>query len=486
MFIHNQSRSMKKMFFVSALGLVSFSAFSQDAVNKAVVDQLRKDKEKSDKGVSDPKASAKASFWLDRATTYSSIASQSSELDSSAAKTAFESYKKAAELDPKKAKDAQKFLTGEDPSLFNAFVRQGAEKYQNKNLAGALEMFQLAQQVNAKDTLASLYGGIAAQQIDKKEEAKTQFEKYAENGGKDPSVFYGLAQLYRAENNFDKAVATLNKGLERSPNNKDLKSEVVNILLASGKEDQAIAELTNLTKSDPTNVQNIVNLGILYDNMNTKLGGKIKNIQGRLGAGANQKADLTKKLEDEKGKIEVYDGEIKRISALNKKAPKPDLKRQLADVTAKKKEATTAIEALNAQITAAAASAGKGENQAVLQDSLNILKTQKTTANNEAIAAYKKVLDIDAANYDALYNLGVFYFNEAVELKREVDNMSMTDYQTKGKEVEGRVCGRFKKAKPYFEKAIQVKDEAEAKENLATVNNVLEQFAGKQVACTEE
>jgi len=486
MFIHNQSRSMKKMFFVSALGLVSFSAFSQDAVNKAVVDQLRKDKEKSDKGVSDPKASAKASFWLDRATTYSSIASQSSELDSSAAKTAFESYKKAAELDPKKAKDAQKFLTGEDPSLFNAFVRQGAEKYQNKNLAGALEMFQLAQQVNAKDTLASLYGGIAAQQIDKKEEAKTQFEKYAENGGKDPSVFYGLAQLYRAENNFDKAVATLNKGLERSPNNKDLKSEVVNILLASGKEDQAIAELTNLTKSDPTNVQNIVNLGILYDNMNTKLGGKIKNIQGRLGAGANQKADLTKKLEDEKGKIEVYDGEIKRISALNKKAPKPDLKRQLADVTAKKKEATTAIEALNAQITAAAASAGKGENQAVLQDSLNILKTQKTTANNEAIAAYKKVLDIDAANYDALYNLGVFYFNEAVELKREVDNMSMTDYQAKGKEVEGRVCGRFKKAKPYFEKAIQVKDEAEAKENLATVNNVLEQFAGKQVACTEE
>ena len=477
---------MKKMFFVSALGLVSFSVFSQDAVNKAVVDQLRKDKEKSDKGVSDPKASAKASFWLDRATTYSSIASQSSELDSSAAKTAFESYKKAAELDPKKAKDAQKFLTGEDPSLFNAFVRQGAEKYQNKNLAGALEMFQLAQQVNAKDTLASLYGGIAAQQIDKKEEAKTQFEKYAENGGKDPSVFYGLAQLYRAENNFDKAVATLNKGLERSPNNKDLKSEVVNILLASGKEDQAIAELTNLTKSDPTNVQNIVNLGILYDNMNTKLGGKIKNIQGRLGAGANQKADLTKKLEDEKGKIEVYDGEIKRISALNKKAPKPDLKRQLADVTAKKKEATTAIEALNAQITAAAASAGKGENQAVLQDSLNILKTQKTTANNEAIAAYKKVLDIDAANYDALYNLGVFYFNEAVELKREVDNMSMTDYQAKGKEVEGRVCGRFKKAKPYFEKAIQVKDEAEAKENLATVNNVLEQFAGKQVACTEE
>ena len=204
-----------------------------------------------------------------------SIANQSSELDSSAAKTALEAYKKVVELDPKKGEQesaTEIHYEVKDPSLFNAFVRQGAEKYQNKNLTGALEMFQLAQTVNTKDTLASLYGGIAAQQIDKKDEAKTQFEKYVENGGKDPSVFYGLAQLYRGENNFDKAVATLNKGLERSPGNKDLKSEVVNILLASGKEDQAIAELTALTKSDPNNVQNIVNLAILYDNMNSKLG----------------------------------------------------------------------------------------------------------------------------------------------------------------------------------------------------------------------
>ncbi|GLU56023.1 tetratricopeptide repeat protein [Dyadobacter frigoris] len=477
---------MKKMFFVSALGLISFSAFSQTAVDKAVVDQLRKDKEKSDKGVSDPKASAKAAFWMDRATTYSSIANQSSELDSSAAKTALEAYKKVVELDPKKAKDAQKFITGEDPSLFNAFVRQGAEKYQNKNLVGALEMFQLAQTVNTKDTLASLYGGIAAQQIDKKEEAKVQFEKYVENGGKDPSVFYGLAQLYRAENNFDKAVATLKKGLERSPGNKDLKSEVVNILLASGKEDQAIAELTALTKSDPTNVQNIVNLAILYDNMNSKLGTKIKDLQGKMGSGKSKTADLTKKLDGEKEKLGIYDGEVKRVSGLLKKTPaKPDLKRQLTDLAAKKKESTDAIASLEAEIKTAQ-EAAKGNDNSAMETELTKLKAEKKTANDEAIASYKKVLTIDAANYDALYNLGVFYFNEAVQLKSEVDNMNMTEYQQRGKEVEGRVCGRFKKAKPYFEKAIQVKDEAEAKDNLATVNNVLEQFAGKGVACTEE
>jgi tetratricopeptide (TPR) repeat protein len=215
---------MKKMFFVSALTLCSLSAFSQDAVNKAMVDQFRKDKEKSDKDVTDPKNSAKAAFWMERAKLYENIAMSGSEVDSTAAKTALESYKKVVELDltkkgepGKSSKEASNILAGgEGTSLFNAFVKQGAEKYQNKNLAGALEMFQLAQEVNKKDTTAALYGGIAAQQIDQKDEAKKQFENYITNGGKDPSVFYGLAQVYRGDNNFDKAIPRKQRSKIRS------------------------------------------------------------------------------------------------------------------------------------------------------------------------------------------------------------------------------------------------------------------------------
>jgi len=485
---------MKKLFFVSALSLFSLSAFSQDAVNKAMVDQFRKDKEKSDKDMSDAKNSAKAAFWMDRAKLYENIALQGSEVDSSAAKTALEAYKKVVELDltkkgepGKSAKEAQNILSGgEGSQLFNAFVKQGAEKYQAKNLNGALEMFTAAQEINQKDTLASLYGGIAAQQLEKKDIAKTQFEKYAANGGKDPSVFYGLAQLYRADNDFDKAIATLNKGLEMSPGNKDLKAEVVNIYLASGKEDQAISELTALTTSDPNNAQNIVNLAILYDNTSSKMNQKIKELQGKLGTGGGKANSAAKNLESEKGKIEVYDGEVKRISALIKKQPKnADLKRQLAEVNSKKKEALAAIASMETEMKTAQESA-KGNDTAAMEKELADLKAKQAEASSKAIENYKKVLTIDAANYDALYNLGVFYFNEAVQLKGEVDNMNMTEYQQRGKEVEGRVCGRFKKAKPYFEKAIQAKDEAEAKENLNTVNTVLEQFAGKGVACVEE
>ncbi|MCE7039298.1 tetratricopeptide repeat protein [Dyadobacter sp. CY312] len=483
---------MKKMFFVSALTLCSLSAFSQDAINKAMVDQFRKDKEKSDKDVSDPKNSAKAAFWMERAKLYENIAMSGSEVDSSAAKTALESYKKVVELDltkkgepGKSSKEATNILSGgEGTSLFNAFVKQGAEKYQTKNLTGALEMFQLAQTINKKDTTAALYGGIAAQQIDKKDEAKTQFENYIANGGKDPSVFYGLAQLYRADNNFDKSIEILNKGLEKSPGNKDLKSEVVNILLASGKEDQAINELTALSKSDPTNVQNLVNLAILYDNTNTKTLSKIKEIQDKLGSGTSKVDNLKKTIDSEKGKVEVFDGEVKRISALIKKKPTADLKRQLEDVNTKKKESLAAIADTEAKIKEAQESA-KGNDNAALEKELADLKAKQATAATESVANYKKVLEIDANNYDALYNLGAVYFNEAVQLKKEVDNMNMTDYQARGKEIEGRVCGRFKKSKPFFEKAIKAKDEAEAKEALENATNIIAQLEGKGITCID-
>jgi tetratricopeptide (TPR) repeat protein len=485
---------MKRIVLASAIGLLSLSAFGQDAVDKAVVDQLRKDKEKSDNSLTDPKNSAKASFWADRAKTYEDIAEKGSQIDSVAAKTSLEAYKKVVELDVTKkgepgklAKDAQLALKGEaGTNLYHAFFKQGAEQYQIKNLKSALELFKTAQVINPKDTLVALYGGITAQQLDKKDEAKALFETYAANGGKDPSVFYGLAQLYRADNNFDKATEALNKGLERSPGNKDLKSEIVNILLASGKEDKAIEELEGLAKTDPNNAQNLVNLAILYDNTHTKTTAKIKEINGKLGSGTSKKASLAKDIESEKGKIEVYDGEVKRIGALIKKQPKnADLKRQLTDVTTKKTEATAAIAKLEGDIKASEESA-KGNDVGALEKELADLKVKQDNSSKQAVANYQKVLAIDANNADALYNLGVFYFNEAVIMKGEVDNMNMTEYQARGKEIEGRVCGRFKKAKPYFEKAIQAKDLAEAKDNLATVNSVLEQFTAKQIACVEE
>jgi tetratricopeptide (TPR) repeat protein len=485
---------MKKIFFVSVLSLFSCLAFAQSAIDQAMLDQARKDKEKSDKSIQDEKSMSKAATWMDRAKTYENIALQFSQLDSSAALTAYEAYKKVIELDKTKkgdpgrsAKEAQSILDGaEGTNLYNAFVKQGAEKYQSQNMNDALKMFQMAQVINKKDTLAPLYGGISAQQADKKDVAIQQFETYAANGGTDPSVYYGLAQLYRADNNFDKAVATLEKGLAKSPDNKDLKAEIVNIYLASGKEDMAINQLKELVAKDPSSVQNLVNLGILYDNKGIKIANEMRALQEKLGTSGNSLESKKKDLEDEKAKLDIYEGEIKRISARLKAQPKSaDLKRQLDEVTESRnstRQNLTKLEAEVKDMQAKASSVDKTGTEAELAN----LKQKYTESRNQAIDSYKKAIEVDPNNYDALFNLGVFYFNDAVELKREVDNMNMQEYQQRGKEVEGRVCGRFQKAKPFFERAVKVRDEEEAKTTLENLNNVLTQFEAKNVKCIQE
>lgn len=486
---------MKKIIFVSALSLFSCLAFAQSAVDQAMLDQAKKDKEKSDKSIQDEKTSAKAATWMERAQLYQNIALQYSQLDSNAAVAAYEAYKKVVELDKTKkgdpgrsAKEAQDVLNGaEGTNLYTAFVKQGAEKYQAQNMTDALKMFQMAQQINQKDTTAALYGGISAQQADKKDIAIEQFEKYIANGGTDPSVYYGLAQLYRADNKFDKAINTLERGLAKNADNKDLRSEIVNIHLASGNEEMAINQLKDLTAKDPSNVTNMVNLAILYDNSAIKQNTKIRELQDKMGASGNTMDDKKKQIEEEKGKVEVFQNEVKRITGLMKKQPKnADLKRQLDEVNQSLEATKANVTKHEGEVSALAAKAASGD-QAAMQKEMADLKSQYNEYRDLSIETYKKALTAEPENYDALFNLGVFYFNDAVELKREVDNMNMADYQQRGKEVEGRVCGKFQKAKPFFEKALKVRpDEEEAKGTLENVNNILTQFTEKKVTCVAD
>ena len=485
---------MKKIIFVLGLSLFGGLTFAQNAaVDEVMLKQVQQDKEKSDSDIKDEKDASKASTWMDRAKTYQSIAESYSSLDSSAVMTAYEAYKKVVELDVNKkgapgrlSKEASDILAGTEGNLYNAFVKQGAEKYQSQKMEEALKMFQMAQDINKKDTLATLYGGIAAQQADMKDVAIEEFEKYIVNGGTDPSVYYGLAQLYRADEKFDKAISTLERGLKQSPDNKDLKAEIVNIHLASGNEDMAVKQLKDLTEKDPTNATNMVNLAIMYDNASRKQEEEMKALRNKMGASGGGLEDMNNQLAAEKDKLGIYENEIKRITGLLKRQPKSaDLKRQLDDVTASRDESIASVKKYEDEVKAMTEKANSGE-QAAMEKQMAELKTKYDENINLAIGTYKRALEAEPENYDALYNLGVFYFNDAVKLKSEVDNMDMKEYQQRGKEVEGRVCGKFKKAKPYFEKAIKAKPgENEAKGTLETLNTVLTQFEEKKVECVE-
>lgn len=482
---------MKKLVVASVLSLTMLAAvkpvaFAQtNALLQLQAGTLDKAKTAIDKDISEAKSAAKAKTWLVRGQVYQAIANDQtgvySKLDSNAAMTAYESYKKGLEVEAnggKSGKELNEALVSTD--LYNAFMRQGAIRYQSKNYPDALKLMGMAGTINPKDTLAALYSGIAAQQAQQNGVAKENFERYATNGGKDPSVYYSLASLYRNDKEIDKAIAAIDKGLVALPNNKDLGAERVNILLTSNRMDEAVAGMKQMVEKDPTNVQNMVNLAILYDNAATKMGDDIR----KLGDSAKKGGSLTKKLAIEKDALDAINGEIVRLTGVIKKNPKAaDAKRQLADVQKRQAEGKVKVAELEAQVKEEQA---KGVDAAATEKQVADLKVKQTEQRNMAKDYYTKALAIDPNNFDANFNMGVFYFNEGAEMNKIVGQMDMAEFNKRGKEVEGQICGRFKQALPYFQKAKTVKaNEEELNNSIQQAENVLKQYEERKVVCTE-
>ncbi|MGF7213992.1 putative Zn-dependent protease [Spirosoma lacussanchae] len=484
---------MKSIYFVLMVCFLAFGTRVQaqqqgqgaaSVLDQAAMDAVKKDKEKSDKDITDAKASAKASTWMDRAKTYQSIAGQYIRLDSMAATKAQEAYTKVVELDKDKkggpgrlAKEAQEAMKSQ--AMYGAFMQQGVAKFQNKNYAEAMKSMIIAGEITPTDTLAPLYTAIAAQQIKDNATAKTQLEKYMTAGGKDATIYGSLAMLYRADNEIDKALATLDKGIAMAPTNKDLSNERINIMLATNRIDEAIEGYKQLVQREPNNAQNIANLGILYDNAANGMQTEIRKLSEETKKGG----DISKKLAAQKDALDAINGEITRLTAKVKKEPKnADAKRQLADVTKRQADTKAALAQLETQAKEEAAkSSSTAGNEAKLADLM------KKNADQRALAkeSYMKALAIDPANYDANFNLGVAYFNDGVEMKKAVDGMDMAEYNKRGKEVDGRVCGKFKQALPYFQKAKSVKEEADLVENLTNLENILKQYEERKIVCVE-
>jgi tetratricopeptide (TPR) repeat protein len=86
---------------------------------------------------------------------------------------------------------------------------------------------------------------------------------------------------------------------------------------------------------------------------------------------------------------------------------------------------------------------------------------------------YSKAIAADENYYDALYQLGAYYYNEGVEIKKKVDNMDMETYKKDGKAVEAMISAKYEQALPYFEKAYKNKKEEDLKEVLKQIYKAL-------------
>ena len=468
---------------ILAILMTAGATFAQ--VDKLMLEANRKAysdaKKKADEAVM-KKDSLKSKTWLTRGEAYLDIANSR---DSVLIKTvpmapnkAYEYFKKAVALDP--ASPAKKYLMVtkdkdgkaevEGQKMYAAFMDAGITKYQAKNYPEALKDLQMGMEISPKDTTAAMYTGVIGQMAKDDAVAAKGYERFLELGGKDPAMIYALAQIYRNEKNEEKAIATIDKGIALNPTNKDLKSEKINMLLGFKRLDLAIKELESSVNSGSKNVQEIVNLAILYDNKVQEMEKEIKGYSSQLSKGNVD--GLNKKIQAQKDKISAYDEEIKRLSDKAKKDPKTAAtsKRQIGEITTMKEEANGVLAKLNeesAQQTATATNMGE------VSKKLADLQAKQNEAKSTSVKYYNKALELEPNNYDVNFNLGVLNFNEAVIIKGKVDAMDMNTYKTEGKIVEAAATDKFKAALPFFEKAWSIKKEEECKSSLKSLYTIL-------------
>lgn len=93
-------------------------------------------------------------------------------------------------------------------------------------------------------------------------------------------------------------------------------------------------------------------------------------------------------------------------------------------------------------------------NNAVLQYIKGNL-ADKLGKKEEAVAAYKKCLELKPDYFDAAYNLGAMYFNEGAEMANKANSIpasKVAEYDAAKKKFEAK----FKEALPFLEKAYQL------------------------------
>jgi tetratricopeptide (TPR) repeat protein len=73
-----------------------------------------------------------------------------------------------------------------------------------------------------------------------------------------------------------------------------------------------------------------------------------------------------------------------------------------------------------------------------------------------AVADYRKAVELDPKNFDALYNLGVYNYNRAADAYTKASKMDLKSYQASGRKLEADGKKYFEAAVPYFERGLEV------------------------------
>jgi tetratricopeptide (TPR) repeat protein len=345
--------NMKKILVLFAISLYAISGLQAQkakvvtAWNYYKYDELDKAREAINEASANETTSGSAKTWYYRGLIYQKMYKHEKfgNLDSNALMIAYDSYKKALELDPDY--EFKEEITQNKQVIANQIFGKGVENFNSKKFDAALADFENVLKIAPNDTLATLNAAYSAEKSGNKAKAKDYYSKLIDMKYKDPRIYIFLGGVYKSMGDTAQALATVQKGRQAFPSENILVIEELNMYLFSGKDKEALEALRLAIQAEPKNEKLYFAQGTVYDKLNRK---------------------------------------------------------------------------------------------------------------DEAATSYKKAIELKPDYFDAYYNLGAMYFNEAAEMANKANEMKNITEYGKAKE---KFDAKFKEAQPYLEKAWELnpKDE---------------------------
>ncbi|HPE33622.1 MAG TPA: tetratricopeptide repeat protein [Bacteroidales bacterium] len=269
---------MKNVFLI-VLGIMLASAtYSQVNNRTAAFNHLRygrldKAKEAIDKAVEHPKTIADAKTWFYYGNVY--LAIQLSEedefgkLDENALDKAFQAYQKALELDEKeehKAEINERLIVCSE-QYFNRGVGYYNESRFEEAAASFEQAVHISNSLGVIDTIANFYTAQSAFFSNNYEKAKEYLGKLKSIDFKDPAIYRFMTEIYKTEGDTVTALANIQEGREKFPEDFSLIIEEINIYLATGDKEKAMELLQLAITKDQTNPTLFFAVATNYDQL---------------------------------------------------------------------------------------------------------------------------------------------------------------------------------------------------------------------------
>jgi tetratricopeptide (TPR) repeat protein len=277
---------MKKLSLIFVTLLTVTAVFGQKALRTTAFNDLRKgqlDKalQNIEPTITDPTTMSDPKTWFYRGNIFLQIHMSTNpaykSLDPNALDKAYESYKKLLELDIKKEyyTEAIQNIFVISEQLYNQgvnYFKLGDSLSSPAQYGKAMLSFEKAVDVNSTygnvDTLAIFNAGLSADKAENFPKAKQYYGKVIEMNYPQPLVYNSLSDVYLKEKDTLQALATVQAGRQKYPDNFTLLIAETNIFLAAKQNDKAMANLKEAVITDPMNPTIHYAVGVNYATMN--------------------------------------------------------------------------------------------------------------------------------------------------------------------------------------------------------------------------